>query len=219
MSGRAIEMKRNMRLQTFRTRLLVTAVIVSMALGLTACGEASDESAVGPAFADGQNAGTGYRDAGDFSELDWDALIPADWDPDRLLDGLSVDGVSLDDIPDEDPRAEVIMGRLMALWQQAPVVAALDGKPVKLAGFVVPVEFGLDAMREFLLVPYYGACIHVPPPPVNQIVHVTLAEDEAYRGGVFDAVWVSGILRVERFSSEIADAGYRLEAVGVTPYP
>ena len=70
----------------------------------------------------------------------------------------------------------------------------------------------MDDMREFLLVPYYGACIHVPPPPVNQIVHVTLAEGETYRGGVFDAVWVSGILRVERFSSEIADAGYRLEA-------
>lgn len=217
-----------MSLQTSSIRLPRMAVIVSLTLWLSACGEAPDESRTGltadelaaePNFTVGRSTGTGRGDSDEVTEIDWDALIPEDWDPDQLLEGLSADGVSLDDIQDEDPRAEVIMGRLMELWQQAPVVTALDGKPVKLPGFVVPVEFGLDAMSEFLLVPYYGACIHVPPPPVNQIVHVTLGEGGTYRGGVFDTVWVSGVLRVERFSSEIADAGYRLEAFEIAPYP
>ncbi len=94
---------------------------------------------------------------------------------------------------------------------------SLDGDRVKLPGFVVPIEFDLDEMREFLLVPYYGACIHVPPPPANQIVHVVLPEGKTYRAGVFDTVRVTGVLQIERFSSEMADAGYRLEALARAP--
>jgi hypothetical protein len=60
-------------------------------------------------------------------------------------------------------------------------------------------------MCEFLLVPYWGACIHVPPPPANEIVHAVLPEGETYRGGAFDALWVSGVLKVERSSSDVAE--------------
>lgn len=158
------------------------------------------------------------RDPGEVTELDWDALIPEEWRPEKLLEDLSEDGASLDDIQDDDPRAEQVMEKLMALWDQAPVVESLDGKRVKLPGFVVPVEFDLNELSEFLLVPYYGACIHVPPPPANQTVHVVLPEGKSYRAGVFDTVWVTGVLRIERFSSEMADAGYRLEALAIAPY-
>ena len=148
-----------------------------------------------------------------FVELDWDALIPEDWRPEALLEQLDTDAV-----PDDDPRALEIMDRIAALWRESPVVASLDGQRVRLPGFVVPLEFGQDDIREFLLVPYYGACIHVPPPPTNQTVHVVLPRGKPYRGGLFDILWVSGILRVERFSSDLADAGYRIEAVQVEPY-
>ena len=60
----------------------------------------------------------------------------------------------------------------------APVVKALDGQSVSLPGFVVPLEGDSELITEFLLVPYFGACIHVPPPPPNQLVHVTI------KGGV-----------------------------------
>lgn len=162
---------------------------------------------------------TGERDLGEVTELDWDALIPEEWRPERALEGLSEDGASLDDISDEDPRDELVMDKLMALWKQAPVVESLDGDRVKLPGFVVLVEFDLEDVSEFLLVPYYGACIHVPPPPSNQIVYVVLPAGKTYRGDVFDTVWVTGVLRIERFSSEMADAGYRLEALALAPYP
>lgn len=157
-------------------------------------------------------------DLGEVTELDWDALVPGEWHPEQLLDGLSGDGVSLDQIGDEDPRADAIMDEITALWKQAPVVDALDGQRVKLPGFVVPLAFDQYELSAFLLVPYFGACIHVPPPPANQIVYVVLPEGKHYRGGVFDTVWVTGDLRIERFSSAMGDAGYRLDALAIGPY-
>ena len=124
----------------------------------------------------------------------------------------------VDELADDDPRAQELMEKLQALWQQAPVVPELDGKRIRLPGFVVPLEAEAEAMGEFLLVPYYGACIHVPPPPANQTVHVVTAKGGEYHGGLFDTVWVNGTLKVERLSNELADAGYRIDAVLVEPY-
>lgn len=146
-------------------------------------------------------------------ELNWDALIPEDWRPDKLMADYDAEGLS-----DDDPRAQELMDQLKALWDEAPVVDELDGRRVRLPGFVVPLEVEPDAIAEFLLVPYYGACIHVPPPPANQTVYVVTAEGRPYRGKLFDTVWVTGTLRVERSSSELAEAGYRLDATAVEPY-
>jgi len=68
------------------------------------------------------------------------------------------------------------------------------------------------------LVPYYGACIHVPPPPANQTVYVNAEPGRGTRPKLFDVVWVTGTLRVERVESELAAAGYALEAIKVEPY-
>lgn len=99
----------------------------------------------------------------------------------------------------------------------APVVKALDGQSVSLPGFVVPLEGDSELITEFLLVPYFGACIHVPPPPPNQLVHVTI------KGGVpidslYDAIVVTGVIKTQTWSSEIAQVGYQMQAVGVAPF-
>jgi hypothetical protein len=99
----------------------------------------------------------------------------------------------------------------------APVVKALDGQSVSLPGFVVPLEGDSELITEFLLVPYFGACIHVPPPPPNQLVHVTI------KGGVpidslYDAIVVTGIIKTQTWSGEIAQVGYTMQAVGVAPF-
>ncbi|ALS31868.1 hypothetical protein PTRA_a0516 [Pseudoalteromonas translucida KMM 520] len=99
----------------------------------------------------------------------------------------------------------------------APVVKVLDGKSVSLPGFVVPLEGDSEVITEFLLVPYFGACIHVPPPPPNQIVHVTI------KGGVpidslYDAIVVTGVISTQTWSGEIAQVGYTMKAVGVAPF-
>lgn len=151
--------------------------------------------------------------AGSVREIDWDTLIPEDWRPDKIMARYNVE-----EIEDGDPRAEKLMAELKEFWAKAPVVPKLDGEVIKMPGFVVPLEMDAEQVDEFLLVPYYGACIHVPPPPANQTVHVIVAEKGSYHGEVFDTVWITGRLRIEHFSSDLADAGYRVEAARVAPY-
>ena len=146
-------------------------------------------------------------------ELEWDALIPADWRLDKLLEDHNADNLS-----DDDPRAKELMEKLLKFWKESPVVHDYDGKVVKLPGFVVPLEMDAKTIQEFLLVPYYGACIHVPPPPANQTVHVVTDKNHAYQGKLFDVVWVTGTMRVEKVSSELGDAGYRIDARKVEPF-
>ncbi|MFC0711966.1 DUF3299 domain-containing protein [Azorhizophilus paspali] len=100
----------------------------------------------------------------------------------------------------------------------APVVKVLDGQLVRLPGYLVPLETASDGrVREFLLVPYFGACIHVPPPPSNQIVHVR-NEPGVQLEVLYQPYWVEGRLRVEQTSSELAEAGYRMTTSKVYPY-
>jgi len=94
----------------------------------------------------------------------------------------------------------------------APVVEALDGVQVKLPGYIVPLDMSEEGrVTEFLLVPYFGACIHVPPPPSNQIVHAT-SELGVKVEQLYQPFWIEGPLRVEHASSELAEAGYRMDA-------
>jgi hypothetical protein len=150
---------------------------------------------------------------GTVAELEWDDLIPADWRPEKLMADYDAENLS-----DDDPRADELMAKLKALWAEAPVVQALNGQRLRLPGFVVPLEIDATEITEFLLVPYFGACIHVPPPPANQTVHVLTANGAAYRGQLFDTVWVEGLMRVQPFSNDLGDAGYRLEDAQVSPY-
>jgi len=100
----------------------------------------------------------------------------------------------------------------------APVVEALDGQMVKLPGYIVPLDMTEEGrVIEFLLVPYFGACIHVPPPPSNQIVHAT-SELGVRVEALYEPFWIEGPLKVEHASSELAEAGYRMQAQKIYPY-
>ncbi len=185
-------------------RLFVRLFPVILALWLVGC----DEESVGPE--------SGAADAVQAEQIDWDRLIPVDWQPETLLEGFDLDAV--DGMDDDDPRAVELMDKLTQLWADAPVVQELDGLNVRLPGFVVPLEMDARTMSEFLLVPYYGACIHVPPPPANQTIHVVAPEGREYVGELFDTVWVTGTLRVVRSSSDLAEAGYRIDVTEIEPY-
>jgi uncharacterized protein len=67
------------------------------------------------------------------------------------------------------------------------------------------------------LVPFFGACIHVPPPPSNQIIYVTLREPVAV-DELWDAVWVYGTLHTTRTSHELANSGYQMQGIRVESY-
>jgi len=102
---------------------------------------------------------------------------------------------------------------------------ALDGKVIRIPGYVLPLEFSGTKVTEFLLVPWVGACIHTPPPEPNQIVYVK--PDKAFDiRRMFDAVWVTGRIAAtgSKRSVEIVDGsadidvGYSLRASLVEPY-
>lgn len=97
-------------------------------------------------------------------------------------------------------------------------VAALDGQRVRLPGYTVPFDYSLDAgITEFLLVPYYGACLHAPPPPPNQTIYVTMA-DPIKLVDLAQAVWVEGTLRISKAETELADASYTIEMDTIEAY-
>ncbi len=96
---------------------------------------------------------------------------------------------------------------MRAAWDNAPLNLALDGQMVRLHGYVVPLEDPKGELKEFLLVPYLGACIHTPPPPENQIVHVR-ASSVPHGLRTMDALSVSGVLKVHRQNSAMGVSGY-----------
>ena len=104
---------------------------------------------------------------GGYKEIAWDALLPPDWDPMRFFKNLNLDQLS-----DADPRAMEALDKLREEWNRAPANPAMNGARIRIPGFVVPLENQRNQITEFLLVPYFGACIHVPPPPANQLIHV-----------------------------------------------
>jgi hypothetical protein len=94
----------------------------------------------------------------------------------------------------------------------------LDGQTVRIPGFVVPLDDFQEEGAEFLLVPYYGACVHTPPPPPNQIVMVEMTGKKAIKLNLFDAVWMSGKIKIASVESPYGTVGYTLEGLKVEPY-
>jgi hypothetical protein len=146
-------------------------------------------------------------------ELKWEDLVPPGYSPYDIFEKYDVD--SLDD---SDPQAIKLMAELREAWNMAPVVKELDGKRVKLPGFVVPLEHDGEKVSEFLLVPYYGACIHVPPPPANQTVYVVTEKGDRVQRKLFDTVWVTGTMNAKWTGNVVGDSGYTLQASEITPY-
>lgn len=147
-----------------------------------------------------------------YAEISWDDLLPKDWDPMQPLKGLN-----LAKLKDSDPRAVEAMNKLKAMWNDAPSNPEIAGKAIRIPGFIVPLEFGKKEVKEFLLVPYFGACIHVPPPPANQIIDVTPEHPVRLKTDM-DAVWVEGIIELADTKTDMGNSGYKLHAVKVEPY-
>ena len=101
---------------------------------------------------------------------------------------------------------------LPAVMYSAKTVAALDGRKIRLGGYPVPLETDARGRATlFFLVPYPGACIHVPPPPPNQLVLVRYPKGIALTD-LYAPLWVNGTLQVEAVSNALADAAYALNA-------
>ena len=142
---------------------------------------------------------SGMVNASEVKEVYWEDLVPPDFN--ELAPQQATDHNN----------------KMAQLQPDAPVVDIYNGERVKVPGFIVPLEGTAELTTEFLLVPFFGACIHVPPPPSNQIVHVKMNEGVPVEN-LYDAVWVEGIFSTTRYSSDLAAAGYSMQGEAVHPY-
>ena len=106
-----------------------------------------------------------------------------------------------------------------AEFDKAPPNESLAGKTVKIPGFVSPLDEVDGMVSEFLLVPYFGSCIHSPPPPVNQTVLVKPHKDKSVSmASIRRPVWVVGEIKVERNKTDLAEAAYHIENARLEEY-
>ncbi len=190
------------------------AAVEVLALGMVVCAGAGTASAASTS-ANQPIGGTGVSKpvaAGAFREIKWDDLVPKDWDPLKEFKNMNFSLMN-----DSDPRANEMLKRMRETWDNAPTNNDMDGASVRIPGYLVPLEDTKTGLKEFLLVPYFGACIHTPPPPANQIIYVKA--DKPPKGfHSMDTVWVSGTLKTLRSDSYMGASGYRMDAVVVERY-
>ncbi len=99
-----------------------------------------------------------------------------------------------------------------------PALKKLDGTLVRVPGFIIPLEDNEQSVSEFLLVPFPMACIHVPAPPPNLIVHVKMEKGKKVPVNFYDPVWARGQLKIQRTQNMYTEASYFMTGLVVEPY-
>ncbi len=191
---------------------------------------------------------------GEIKQLIWDDLIPSEVLADDPLEEMTQelqDTVTwviymLENLPERNEESEDIyqeldqampeiekagidVNKIMEYKRKlfTSVVQELSGRKVSMPGYLLPLEMSGSKVTEFFLVPYIGACIHAPPPPPNQIVHVTITNTKGYKNKtLYDPVIVTGVIRVKSSVKELflvdgssdIDIGYSMEATDIKPY-
>lgn len=141
--------------------------------------------------------------AKDFVELNWADLVP---EGQKVIPPV-IQGLIDHDGPNLSSQQPPSMG-VRTDW---------NGETVRLPGFIVPIDYSGTGVTAFILVPFVGACIHVPPPPANQLVFVT-TEKPYESSGLFEAVNVIGMFGTASMSTQLADIAYALSADHIEPF-
>lgn len=151
-----------------------------------------------------------------FKTIEWTDLMPKE-DLDAFLNPPSY----ITDVEDgsfEDQISSQIQSSIAAatddIYQQAlvstRVVSEMDGRAIRIPGFIVPLEFDDDqTITQFFLVPFFGACIHVPPPPPNQIIFVDYPEGLKLEA-LYDPFWISGVIKTSLTENQLASSAYSI---------
>ncbi|AMX03297.1 DUF3299 domain-containing protein [Microbulbifer thermotolerans] len=201
------------------TCLLLAAVLV------TACKQEKEASATISAPAEKKamapeqaQADTVYRD------VQWEELIPKDdldalLNPPAYLDTI-VEGSAEDQLPQEPISSEdqATESRYQKALTSTRIKPEFDRQKIRIPGFVVPLEFDeTQTIFRFLLVPYFGACLHLPPPPPNQVIYASFPKGMRV-DVLYDPFYVEGELRTLRKDSDLGTAAYSMQVERVYPY-
>ncbi|MFM8676276.1 MAG: DUF3299 domain-containing protein [Burkholderiaceae bacterium] len=147
--------------------------------------------------------------------ITWDDLLPTHWANEIKLQMAAVGRLGF--LVDGSEQANEAMQQLRKKWDNAPIDPTHINSAIRIAGYVVSLDANRKQISEFLLVPYFGACIHLPPPPANQIILVRLKKPTSKLASM-DTIWVQGTLREARVDTGLAVTGYTLEGSISEPY-
>jgi len=185
--------------------LLMGLFLSLVAFHVTAASEAASEKTAG---------------SGAVQTLEWTDLLPPE-DlakmealPEVSHEGGEGGGSAINKLNKDDPASQA----WAEVLQSAKVRGELNGKKVRIPGFVVPIEYDAEQnITAFFLVPYFGACIHVPPPPPNQIIFVTNAKG-LKADMIYNPFWLEGTLTTETMSHDLANSAYSIKADKISEY-
>ncbi len=148
--------------------------------------------------------------------IDWDNLIAASHSEEAILAKYQK---QIDSLEEDSPELGELYSKIYSELDNAPLNKAIHNKWIKISGFIAPLSYHSGNITEFLLVPYFGACIHVPAPPVNQTVLVKTASDKGIKlEDSFEPVWVSGQIQLEGKKTDIGTAGYSIKNANIELY-
>ena len=212
-------------------------------MALTACGQSASTSAEAPKTQDTASAGQVIQENKKATLLVWEDLMPTGEDAilaelysefyedmeskmrrqitladaareERGVEENKIDkNVNLTDIISEGSAQDT-----MEQIGTFNVVESLDGEKIRLPGYIVPLDFSAKSEHEeFLLVPYFGACLHTPPPPPNQIIFVK-ASPAATIPDINEPVWLEGTMKTGKFTSDLGNSAYELKLSKLEPY-
>lgn len=203
-------------------KLILSICLVSL---LTACSDAEPEKAP-----------SADKKSTNYELIEWTDLMPKD-DLDAILNAPEIDhsggeapfSLKADTAPPpkEQEIADKVQGKNIETEAESRYQAALvsqavrpefEGRSIKLPGYVVPLGFNeRNEVAEFFLVPFFGACIHVPPPPPNQIIHVTYP-DGIRDHQIHEPFWIEGTLAIKNTTHQLGRSAYSMRADRVALY-
>jgi hypothetical protein len=143
------------------------------------------------------------------------AAVPADARGDRMLAEIER-AIAAGDPVTLDWKAMAALNYKTGEMPEA--LRKLNGVVVRIPGFMVPLEDTETRVTEFLLVPYFGACIHTPPPPPNQMAHVLMQRNSAVEVNLWDPIWIVGKLTIESVESPYGIVGFQVTGERIMPY-
>ena len=151
-----------------------------------------------------------------FLQVDWEALVAPGYDVNSILKRYEP---QIAKIEHGSEAAFKLYIKMQEEFDNAPTNEELANRKISLPGFIAPLEQQDGIITEFLLVPYFGACIHLPPPPANQTVYVKTARDYGIKlEDSYEAIWVSGEIEIDGKATDIGSASYKIQQAVISPY-
>ena len=157
-----------------------------------------------------------------YKNIEWVELMPKDdldalLNPPSYLDDIEDDAFTSDSFEDqltsqiENSIANANDDRYQQALVSTEVISEMDNQAIRIPGFIVPLEFNdTQSVTQFFLVPFFGACIHEPPPPPNQIIFVNYPKGFALKS-LYDPFWITGVLHTSVVENDMATAAYTLK--------